>query len=158
MNQVVALAQAEGLAFDFSRIRSGNTFDAHRLLHLANLRGSQDALKERFLRAYLCEGEAIGHVDVLQRLAVEVGLDPAEVSDVLASGAHGDAVRADQNEARELGIRGVPFFVLNRTYAVSGAQTSDVLLSAVQRAFEELQPSSSAAYGEGAACGPDGCA
>lgn len=156
MSQLVALARADGLAFDFTRIRSGNTFDAHRVLHLAKQLGKQDAVEERFFRAYLCEGEAIGLPDVLQRLASEAGLDGVHVGEALASGAYADAVRADQEEARELGIRGVPFFLLNRRYAISGAQASDVLLAAMQRAFAELE-SEPPAFAEGAACGPDGC-
>lgn len=150
------VARLDGLDFHFEKARPGNTFDAHRLLHLARERGVQDALKERFLRGYLCEGEPIGDPEALLRLAVETGLDAAEARSVLSTKAHGDAVRADEDEARELGIRGVPFFVLGGRYAVSGAQPADVLLRALEQAYTEVT-SKPVAFAEGAACGPDGC-
>jgi len=150
------VARREGLNFDFDRIRPGNTFDAHRVVHLAESRGKQDAMKERFLRAYLCEGEAIGEPDTLIRLASEVGLDAEEVSDTLASGAFADEVRADEREANEHGINGVPCFVFSGRYAISGAQAAETLLSALERAWTE-HSAASPEFAEGALCGPDGC-
>ncbi|WP_437640606.1 DsbA family oxidoreductase [Sorangium sp. So ce854] len=152
------VAAADGLAFRFDRVRPGNTFDAHRVLHLASERGVQDAVKERFLRGYMTEGEPIGEPEALVRLAADAGLDPDEVAGVLASDAHAREVRADEEEARSLGITGVPFFVLGGRYAVSGAQPADVLLGALTRAWAEAAAAPSAELGEGAACGPDGCA
>jgi predicted DsbA family dithiol-disulfide isomerase len=149
------LARAEGIALDFGRIRPGNTFDAHRVLHLAAARGLADAVKERFLRGYLCEGEAIGERDVVLRLAEQAGLAADEVSAVLGSADYAREVRADEAEARQLGISGVPCFVLERRYAVSGAQPADVLLRALRQAHAEL--ARPIAFVEGAACGPDGC-
>jgi predicted DsbA family dithiol-disulfide isomerase len=93
VDQMVETAAAHGLDFDFSIIRPGNTFDAHRLLHLAAERDCQDALKARFFQAYLGEGQPIGEPATLARLAVEVGLDADEVHTVLMSDAYGDAVR-----------------------------------------------------------------
>ncbi len=151
MTNVAAL---DGLDFHFERVRAGNTFDAHRLIHLAGERGLQDAMKERLLRAYMTEGEAIGDREVLVRLAVDAGLDADEVRGVLASDGHADAVREDEATAGELGITGVPFFVIERKYAVSGAQPADVLATVLQRALDE-QP---AGFADGAVCGPDGCA
>src|SRR5258706_1620427 len=104
-------ARRDGVHFRFDRIRSGNTFDAHRLLHLARERGVDDAVKERFLRAYLEEGAPIGEPATLVRLAAEAGLDEEEARAVLASDAHAAAVRADEEKAAALGIEGVPFFV-----------------------------------------------
>lgn len=155
IRRMTETAAADGLDFHFETIRPGNTFDAHRLLHLALLRGKQDALKERLFRAYLTEGEPIGEPAALARLAADVGLDPVEVQQVLAGDAHADAVRADEETARRLGIRGVPFFVLAGRYAVSGAQPSDVLLGALRTAWDAAQQPEDAA--EGAVCGPDGC-
>jgi predicted DsbA family dithiol-disulfide isomerase len=149
-------ARGEGLAFDFEHIRSGNTFDAHRLVHLGRERGVQGAVKERLLRAYLEEGALMSDHGTLLRLAVEAGLDEREVADVLASEQYTDAVRADEAEAHELGIDGVPCFVLDGRFAVSGAQSPQVLLSALQQAWSEREPGS-AALAEGAVCGPDGC-
>ncbi|HEU0035557.1 MAG TPA: DsbA family oxidoreductase [Kofleriaceae bacterium] len=153
--RMTQVAAAEGLDFRFDLAQAGNTFDAHRLLHLAHVRDRQDALKERLLRAYFTEGKAIGDPDVLHALAVEAGLDSAEVRAVLDSDRHADDVRADEAEARELGITGVPFFVLDGRLGVSGAQPADVLLGALERAWRDRGPSIIA---DGAVCGPDGCA
>jgi predicted DsbA family dithiol-disulfide isomerase len=153
--RLVQVAKGEGLAFDFEHLRSGNTFDAHRLVHLAHQRGLQGAVKERLLKAYLEQGELMSDPGTLTRLGVEAGLDESEVADVLASDLFTDAVRQDEAEARELGITGVPCFVFDRRFAVSGAQPPQVLLSALHRAWSELE--SSPAFEEGAVCGPDGC-
>ena len=115
----------------------GNSFDAHRLLHLAAVTGLQDALKERLLRAYFTEGEAIGRQDVLARLAVDVGLDRVEVVEVLAGDGFGTEVRADEQRARLLGINGVPFFAVDERYGISGAQPADLILSALEQAWSE---------------------
>src|SRR4051794_13596062 len=110
--RMTGVAAADGLDFRFDKIRSGNTFDAHRVLHLARERGKQDAVKERLLRAYLTEGELMGDPETLVRLAGDAGLDGEEVRAMLASNAESKEVRADEDEARQLGISGVPFFVL----------------------------------------------
>ena len=149
-------AQAEGLAFDFEHIRSGNMFDAHRLVHLGHARGVQGAVKERFLRAYLEEGALLSDHGTLLRLAVEAGLAESEVADVLASDQHAEAVRADEAQAHELGIGAVPCFVFDGKFAVSGAQPPQTLLSALHEAWGERKPRP-AELAEGAACGPDGC-
>jgi predicted DsbA family dithiol-disulfide isomerase len=154
--RLTELARADGLELRFDRLRPGNTFDAHRLLHLAKLRGVQDAVKERFLRGYLSEGEPIGKPEVLVRLAAEAGLDAEEAHDTLVSGNFADEVRADEQEAHELGINGVPFFVLAERYAVSGAQPAELLLAALERAYGELEPEP-LAFVDGAVWGPDGC-
>jgi predicted DsbA family dithiol-disulfide isomerase len=158
IDRMVATAAGDGIAMRFDIIRSGNTFDAHRLLHLAHERGVQDALKERLFLAYLTEGQAIGEPDVLRPLAVEVGLDAREVDELLAGDGGATEVRRDQALARELGISGVPFFVLAGRLGVSGAQPADVLLAALDRAWRECtEPSEIEPIVEGAACGPDGC-
>ncbi|TMQ12527.1 MAG: DsbA family oxidoreductase [Deltaproteobacteria bacterium] len=154
IDRMVDTAAQDGLALRFDHIRPGNTFGAHRLLHLAHERGTQDALKERFLRAYLTEGQAIGEPDVLRPLAVEVGLDAREVGDVLDGDRYTAEVRQDEAIARELGITGVPFFVLGGRLGVSGAQPADVLLGALGRAWSERGDPELV---EGAVCGPDGC-
>lgn len=160
IQRMVDVAAADGLDFRFDHIKSGNTFDAHRLLHFAHERGVQDAMKERLLRAYMTEGEAIGEQAVLVRLAQEVGLDGKEVQAMLASDACKAEVRADEEQAHALGISGVPFFVIDGRYGLSGAQPSEVILSALQKAWSELERANPAdlAVPEGAACGPDGCA
>jgi predicted DsbA family dithiol-disulfide isomerase len=161
LEHMTAVAAEEGLEFDFARVRPGNTFDAHRLLHLATESGLQEELKERFLRAYFSEGEAVGDRDVLARLAVEVGLDAAEVDDVLGSDRFADHVRADETAAEELDITGVPFFVLDRKFAVSGAQDSEVFARAIERAWEKSRPALEVIGADGAAdadCADGSCA
>jgi predicted DsbA family dithiol-disulfide isomerase len=157
IDRMVDTAAGDGLEFRFDRIRPGNTFDAHRLLHLAHERGVQDALKERMLRAYMTEGQAIGEPDVLVVLAREAGLDEQEARAVLDGDRYASEVRQDEALARELGISGVPFFVLAGRLGVSGAQPADVLLGALERAWAEHAKSAIETFAEGAVCGPDGC-
>ncbi len=149
--RVTETAAAEGLDFRFDRTRGGNTFDGHRVLHLAAEHGMQDAMKERIMRAYLTEGELISDHAVLERLAGEVGLPREEVRDVLAGERYADAVREDERVAAQLGIRAVPFFVVDRAIGASGAQPPAVLLDLLRQATARQ------ATAEGASCGPDGC-
>jgi predicted DsbA family dithiol-disulfide isomerase len=157
LDQMVATAASDGLEFRFDRIQPGNTFDAHRLLHLAHERGIQDALKERMLRAYMTEGQAIGDPAVLIALAREAGLDEREARDVLDGDRYAAEVRTDEALARELGISGVPFFVLEGRLGVSGAQPAEVLLGALDKAWSERARPELDTFAEGATCGPDGC-
>jgi predicted DsbA family dithiol-disulfide isomerase len=157
IRRMTDVAKADGLDFHFEKIRPGNTFDAHRVLHLAAERGVQDAVKERLLRAYMTEGEAIGEPEALARLGGEAGLDPAEVRSVLASDAYAREVRDDEAEARANGISGVPFFAFAGQYGVSGAQSAEFLLRVLEQAWAEATEASGEAAPEGAACGPDGC-
>ena len=153
-------AAVEGLDFRFDRAVPANTFEAHQLVHLAAQHGRQDVMKERLLRAYFTEGAAVGDREVLVRLAAEVGLDAEEVRTALSSQRFAPAVRDEQAEATALGIRGVPFFVVDRRYGVSGAQPADQLLEVLDRAWSEAHPLTVVGSGGGdaAACGPDGCA
>jgi predicted DsbA family dithiol-disulfide isomerase len=157
IRQMTDVAAADGLSFHFEKIRLGNTFDAHRVLHLAAERGVQDAVKERLLRAYMMEGEAIGEPEVLVRLASEAGLDPDEVRKVLASDTYAREVRADEAEARAIGVTGVPFFAFGGRYGVSGAQPAEPLLRVLQQAWDEAAEEPDEAFAEGAVCGPAGC-
>ena len=152
--QMTELAASEGLAFDFSRIRPGNTFNAHRMLHLAREQGLGGALKERLFAGYFCKGEAPGDADTLLGMASEVGVDVDRAQALLSTDLFADEVRAEEREAQALGVSGVPFFLLARRYGVSGAQTVDVMRSALTRAWGELPEPLEAA---GAMCGPDGC-
>ncbi|MFG6202381.1 DsbA family oxidoreductase [Nonomuraea sp. JJY05] len=132
--QVTELAAAEGLAYDFDRAVAVNTLDAHRLGQLAAEHGLDDPMHERLLRAHLVEGEVVDDPDTLVRLGTEVGLPEEEVRRVVGGDAYAAEVAADVREARRLGAGGVPFFVLNDTWGVSGAQPSDLFLSALQQA------------------------
>ena len=156
--RMTTTAAADGLELRFDRTRSGNTFDAHRLLHLAHAEGKQDALKERLFRAYFSEGAALNEPGVLTRLAAEVGLDPARVDQVLASDEFTADVRADEAEARSLGVRGVPFFVLGGSHAVSGAHPAASLRAALEAAWTARQGHDEHESDAAGVCGPDGCA
>jgi predicted DsbA family dithiol-disulfide isomerase len=161
MQQRVADAAAgEGLNFDIDAVVPANTVDAHRVIHLAERQGLQAEMKERLLKAHFIDGEAVGVAETLVRLATEVGLDADEVRSLLESDELVDDVRADESEARALGISGVPFFVLDRRYGVSGAQPSEHLLEALQTAWADSHPLAmvSAGASDEQACGPDGCA
>lgn len=135
IDRMTAVGAAEGLALRFDLVKPANTFDAHRVLHLARERGAQGAVKERLLRAYFTEGERLADPEVLARLGAEEGLDGAELRRVLAGDRYADAVRADEDEARANGIHAVPFFVLGGEYAISGAQPIEVLHDALAQAI-----------------------
>jgi predicted DsbA family dithiol-disulfide isomerase len=153
--RMTEVAAGEGLDFRFDRARGGNTFDAHRLLHLAAAHGAQDAVKERFMRAYLSEGEPIGDPSALERLAVEAGLPAAEVREVLGRDRYAAEVREDERTAAALGIHAVPFFVVDRALGAAGAQPPEVLGELLRRGWEARGAVPVVAGGE--ACGPDGC-
>jgi len=139
MDDMTATGAADGIAFRFDRSISGNTFDAHRLLHLAATRGLREAMVERLFAAYFTDGEAIADREALVRLAGEVGLDAAEVRDMLASDAYAADVRADEARAQRLGITGVPFFAIDEKFGISGAQSAKVITDALMQAFAERE-------------------
>jgi predicted DsbA family dithiol-disulfide isomerase len=130
-------AAAEGLEFRFDLAQSGNTFDAHRLIHLAATYGHQAAAKERLMRAYFTEGAAISDPETLIGLMAEAGVDAGEARDVLLTDRFAEDVREDEQLAGQLGIQGVPFFVLDRRFGVSGAQPPEALVQALERAWGE---------------------
>jgi predicted DsbA family dithiol-disulfide isomerase len=132
--QMTQRAAAEGLEFRFDLMRGGSTFDAHRLLHLAKDQGLQPQLKERLMHATFTEGLPVSDRDSLVSLAAEVGIPGAKARAVLDGDAYAGAVRADEQQAARYGITGVPFFVADGTYAVSGAQPPEVLLQLLRRA------------------------
>jgi predicted DsbA family dithiol-disulfide isomerase len=160
--QMTERAAADGLEFRFDLLRGGNTFEAHRLLHLAKDHGLQPELKERLLRATFTEGLPIADRPTLARLAAEVGLPTEQVQAVLDGDAYAEAVRADEQQAARYGISGVPFFVADGKYAVSGAQPPEVLLQLLQRAYDEtsqLTPVGATTDGNPeASCDGDSCA
>jgi predicted DsbA family dithiol-disulfide isomerase len=162
MNERVSgIAAQDGLEYHMEKVRYGNTFDAHRLIHLAATHHLQDAMEERFFRAYFTEGAALGDGATLVKLAGEIGLDTEEVRTTLAGDAYADEVRADIQRARRLGIQGVPFFAIDGKYGVSGAQSSEVLKKVLEQAWDESHPLSmvDAAHQEDAgACEGDSCA
>jgi predicted DsbA family dithiol-disulfide isomerase len=158
VDNVTKVAAAEGLDFRFDIQRRGNSFDAHRLLHFALTHGVQDDLKERLDHGTFTAGEAVSDHDSLMRAAADVGLDEVEVKEVLISDRYADAVRADEAQARAYGISGVPFFVIDEKFGVSGAQPPEVLLDAITRAWSEKTPSPLQSIGDdGAVCEDEFC-
>ena len=134
---IIAAGAEEGIHFKFDIARSGNSFNAHRIIHLATQKGLGNEAEERFFKAYFIEGEAIGDRDTVERLAISIGLDPAEVKNVLDTDLYADAVRQDEAIAQqELKVSGVPFFVFNNRLAVSGAQPREVFQQAFQQAAQ----------------------
>jgi predicted DsbA family dithiol-disulfide isomerase len=148
-------AAGEGLEFHFDRTRGGNTFDAHRVTHLAADHGLQDAMKERLMRAYLTDGELLSDPATLRRLGLEAGLPATELDELLSGDAYADEVRRDEATGGQLGISAVPFFVIDRQIGAAGAQPPETLLALLQRAWE-MRPLLAMAA-EGDSCGPDGC-
>jgi predicted DsbA family dithiol-disulfide isomerase len=155
--QMTETAARDGLDFRFDLARGGNTFDAHRVIHLAAAHGKQDAMKERIMRAYLTEGALISDHDTLTRLAVEVGLPAGEVADMLASDGFADAVRDDERTAQQLGIHAVPFFVVDRAIGASGAHPAPALLELLRQARAANPPIAVSAAGESCAVDGSGC-
>ncbi|MGH2865556.1 MAG: DsbA family oxidoreductase, partial [Solirubrobacteraceae bacterium] len=147
--QLTEVAAGEGLAFRFGAARSGSTFDAHRLVHLAQTHACQDAMKERLLQAYFSEGELISDHDTLVRLAMEVGLERGEVRELLAGERYAQEVRADERTAGELGIGAVPTFVVDRRLGASGAQPPDALLELLRQGWAKRGPGAAAATAAG---------
>ncbi|HEX6392915.1 MAG TPA: DsbA family oxidoreductase [Acidimicrobiales bacterium] len=154
------LAADEGLEYDLARTPGGNTFDAHRLIHLGYERNPETgaAVKEALLKAYFINLEPISEPEVLQRIAESVGLDAGEVRDLLGSDSLSTEVRADEADAAELGCTGVPFFVIDRAFAIHGAQDPGTFLATLRRAWSRSHPVEVVPAPGGSACSEDGCA
>jgi predicted DsbA family dithiol-disulfide isomerase len=138
-------AAGDGLTFRLEGLRRGNTRDAHRLIQLAKDRGLQEAVVERLHRAYFTEQDSVFDHEALTRLAVEAGLDRDEVASVLSGSAYSDQVDTDEAMARALGASGVPLFVIDRKYGVSGAQPADTISLVLERAWTEAGATGSGA-------------
>ena len=134
IENVEAVAAGEGLIYRLGEAKRVNTLDAHRLLHLAKQEGVQSELKEALLSAYFTEARVISDADVLKDLADQVGLDPTEVAELLEGDRFRDEVFADAEQAAAYGANGVPFFVFDRRFAISGAQPKAVFEQALERA------------------------
>ncbi|POY38950.1 disulfide bond formation protein DsbA [Solitalea longa] len=154
--QVSAMAKEEGLDFDFSKNVPANTFNAHRLIHLANKHGKQDEAKERLLKAYFTEGQDVDSKQVLVKLGEEIGLNTIEIEKMLDSDEFGYDVRVDEQEANHIGVRGVPFFVVNRKYGISGAQPLEVFTDTLNKAWSEEHPLEIVNDNGVGMCSPDG--
>jgi len=174
IDRMVHAGAEAGITMHFDRLRGGNTFDAHRVIHLAGEYGPalQGAVKERLLHATFTDGEPIGDRDTIVRLAAEAGLDATEARIVVESDRYGDEVRADERAALELDITGVPFFVFDRQYSLPGAQPPDVFARVLERAWsqrtsepgepaepsESEEPAPTARASDGDVCDDGSCA
>lgn len=157
IDRVEAVAAEEGLIFRHHQSLRVNTTDAHRLLHLARVEGLQGELKEALLAAYFTHTENVADHDTLRKIAAGVGLDAERVDQVLASSVYTDEVWADIAQAQAYGANGVPFYVVDGKYGVSGAQPTEVFTQVLERAWRESHPTLEV-IGSDDACGPDGCA
>jgi predicted DsbA family dithiol-disulfide isomerase len=160
--QLTTVAAAEGIDMKLADARSGNTFDGHRIVHLAKAHGLGEAMKERLFRAYFTDGELIADREVLLRTAVEVGLPEDEVREVLLTERFAEEVREDELLAQSAGISAVPCFVIDRKFGASGAQPPEEILRFLEHGWSQREPAPIAFGGaggvaEGEACGPDGC-
>jgi predicted DsbA family dithiol-disulfide isomerase len=156
MARVEEVAAGEGLEYHLADGVSGNTLLAHQALHLAAERGKGGELKERLLHAHFEEGRSVFDVDSLAELAAEVGLDRAEVREVLADRRYLAAVHSDTATAQALGATGVPFFVVDRKYGAAGAQPAELLLNILERAWADAHPLVTVPAADG--CDDDSCA
>lgn len=134
--QVTAVAAGEGLKYDFDKAVVANSFDAHRVIQLAKTKGKGDEMEERFFRAYFTEGQNIADAEVLKALGLEVGLSSEDLDDVISTTAFANDVQSDVQEAMEIGVRGVPFFVFDRKYAISGAHPVSLFLDTMNKTKE----------------------
>ncbi|PWS32696.1 DsbA family oxidoreductase [Pedobacter paludis] len=161
--QVVDMAENAGLTIDFDKNIPANTFNAHRLIHLASKHNLQDLAEEKLFEAHFVKSRNIGETSVLVDVAVEIGLDKAEAEEVLNSDQFAEAVRYDVYESQNLGIRGVPYFVMDRKYGVSGAQPVQAFTDALTQSFtewKEAQPKTtitSLNKNDDAICDENGC-
>jgi len=158
-DNVVEMAKQAGLNYNFDHAVIANSFDAHKMIQLAKTKGLGDAAEERLFRAYFIEGMDFGDAATLVKIGQEIGLQAAEIEAALVSEEYAKKVNADVAEAAQLGIQGVPFFVFNRKYAVSGAQPTEAFLQTLQKSFaewEKANPKSAFEVLEGPVCKPDG--
>jgi predicted DsbA family dithiol-disulfide isomerase len=156
---VTEMAAEAGLTYNFDKAVVANSFNAHRYSHLAKKHGLGVEAEEQLFKAYFTDGKNIDDLDTVAGLGRELGLDAGEVKQTLESDAYADDVRHDIAQAKYYGIQGVPFFVLDNKYAVSGAQAVPVFEQTLQKAFDEWQkenPKPKLEIIEGESCGPGG--
>jgi predicted DsbA family dithiol-disulfide isomerase len=159
MNDYVTNMAAEaGLKYDFNQAIIANSFNAHRLSHLAKKHGLGDAMEEALFKAYFTEGKNTDDKQTLTELGLSIGLDADEIKQTLDGNAFADEVRHDIAEAQYLGIQGVPFFVMNNKYGVSGAQAVPIFTQTLEKSFGEWHQTNKPQLTiiEGESCTPDG--
>ena len=153
---MVQMAKEIGLDYQMDTLILTNTFDAHRLTMFAKKQGLMKEMTERILRAYFTESKHIGNHETLTDLAIEVGLNREEVVQMLGSDEMADAVRADEQAAQQYGVTGVPFYLINKKYALTGAQPTEVFVQALEKIIAE-DGITVLNNQDGASCDDDGC-
>ncbi|MBM7552048.1 DsbA family oxidoreductase [Thalassobacillus pellis] len=160
-DQMTEQAHAAGLEYNFDDVIPTNTEDAHRLSHYAKSQGKMEVFMEQAMKAYFTDGRDIGDHDELVKLSEEVGLDKRKARQVLEEGTYREAVVLDQQEGTKIGVQGVPFFVFNNKYAVSGAQSPDTFLEVLEKVWKEEneQPAIQKLHDDstGESCTDDSC-
>jgi predicted DsbA family dithiol-disulfide isomerase len=137
LDRVTGIAESVGLHYDYDHVHQTNTIKAHELLHYAKSKGRQVDMKERLLKAYFVDGRHVGRIDDLADLAAEIGLDHDEVVEVLTDERYLPDVKADVDQAAAYGINGVPFFVFEDKYGVSGAQDPATFANVLEQVRSE---------------------
>lgn len=156
-NYVTDMAAGAGLEYHLDKAVVANSFDAHRLSHFAKVKGVQDAAEEKIFAAYFTEGKNTADHTTLAEIAEAAGIDRGETENMLKGDEYSAEVEQDIYEAQQIGVRGVPFFVIDRKYAISGAQESSTFLQALTKAWNESDEKKVMEQTDGAVCGPDGC-
>jgi predicted DsbA family dithiol-disulfide isomerase len=159
LEHVTGMAGAEGLDFHFENAVVANSYDAHRLSHLAKHHGVQDAVEESLFKAHFTEGKDISNKETLIAIGASAGMNAAEIETMLNTGAFTEEVARDIDEANQIGVSGVPFFVLNRKYAISGAQDTEVFRKTIDKAYSEWEKENTGSELEiidGKVCKPGG--
>lgn len=155
---IAKMAQEEGIEFNWEKANSGNTFDAHRIIHLAQSMGLGSEAKEAFFYSYMTQGLAIGERETLEDVAARIGLNPNQVDDVLNSNEFAEFVKYDEEVAHEqLQVKGVPFFVFDQRVALAGAQPVDVLKDVMEKAFSSIKDESEVEQVPAPTCNDDLC-
>ena len=154
---IATMAAEEGIQFNWENANSGNTFNAHRIIHLAQSKGLGSEAKEAFFYSYMTQGLSIGERETIEDVAARIGLNPVEVEDVLDSEEYADFVKFDEEVAHDqLKVTGVPFFVFDQRIALAGAQPREVFLQVFEKALAAPEQTPIAAE-DAAACKDDAC-
>jgi len=153
---VTQVAKEVGLNFNFDKTIVANSFNAHRLIQFAKSKGFGNEAEEALFKAHFIEGKNIDNKEVLLHIAINIGLDENETTKMLASNAFAKEVKQDEMQAQDLGISGVPFFVLNDKYAVSGAQSPETFLQAMEQTWKETEEKKPVVIKQGESCSVDG--
>lgn len=157
---ITRMASMAGLNYDFDKVIVANTTDAHKIIQFAKTKGLGDKAEERFFQAFFVKGENLNETETLMSIGQEIGLTETEASEALTSDKYAYEVNSDIQEASQIGVRGVPFFVFDRKYAVSGAQPVATFLQTLEKSYEEWfaknQPAQLTNLAEGNVCDIDG--